>query len=261
MRQVALITIMAQLGSFVPAEHSRIGVVDRIFTRVGAFDDLTHGQSTFMVEMLELANILNSATSKSLIILDEIGRGTSTFDGLSIAWAVTEFLHGKNGEGAKTIFATHYHQLTELEDSLPGVSNYHIAVKEDKDNIIFLRTVLPGGTSRSYGIQVARLAGLPKEVISRAKRVLESIELENRILMEYTSPPEKAEGGKSARPPGGLIEPRKLTQLVFDPTGVREDNRSNELLEELKKLDIEKMTPLQALNTLYELKKQAENKQ
>jgi DNA mismatch repair protein MutS len=246
---------MAQLGCFVPADSAKIGVVDRIFTRVGAFDDLTHGQSTFMVEMLELANILNSATPRSLILLDEIGRGTSTFDGLSIAWAVTEFIHGSTGIGAKTIFATHYHQLTELEETLPGVKNFHIAVKEEKDDIIFLRKVQPGGTSRSYGIQVAMLAGLPKDVVKRAKRVLESIELDNRILMEYTTPHEKETG--TSKPI--VTEPRKITQLVFDPEGKEEtDEKSKELLEELDKIDVDKLNPLQALNKLYELKKKTE---
>jgi DNA mismatch repair protein MutS len=256
MRQVALISLMAQVGSFVPASSARIGVVDRVFTRVGAFDDLTHGQSTFMVEMLELANILNSASPRSLIILDEIGRGTSTFDGLSIAWAVTEYVHGREGIGAKTIFATHYHQLTELEDSLPGVKNYHIAVKEDKDEIVFLRKVKPGGTSRSYGIQVAQLAGLPKDVVKRAKRVLESIEMENKILMEYTAPAQKPSESRTSAP-SGPIEPGRMTQLVFEVAGGEKDAVADELRKELGELDIEKLTPLQALNTLYELKKKA----
>jgi DNA mismatch repair protein MutS len=254
MRQVALITLIAQAGSFVPVKSARIGVVDRIFTRVGAFDDLTHGQSTFMVEMLELANILNSATSRSLIILDEIGRGTSTFDGLSIAWAVSEFIHGSSGVGAKTIFATHYHQLTELEETLPGMKNYHIAVKEDKDNIIFLYKVQPGGTSRSYGIQVARLAGLPNPVITRAKRVLESIELDNRILMEYTPPEGTGEQATAKKSSKIVVEPRRITQLVFEPLD-SSPAKESPIIDKLKELDIEKMTPMQAMNALYELKK------
>ncbi|UCH90245.1 MAG: DNA mismatch repair protein MutS [Thermoplasmata archaeon] len=260
MRQVALITLMAQLGSFVPAKAAQIGVVDRIFTRVGAFDDLTHGQSTFMVEMLELANILNSATTHSLIILDEIGRGTSTFDGLSIAWAVTEFISGSSGIGAKTIFATHYHQLTELEQMLPGVKNYHITVKEEEDDITFLRKIKHGGTSRSYGIQVARLAGLPKDVIKRAKRVLESIELENRILMEYTP----AEGTQKSTEPGEIprliTEPRKITQLIFDPSGEGAEKKPSEIEEDLKRADVENMTPVDAMNYLYELRKKINDK-
>ena len=172
-RQVALLVLMAQIGSFIPAARATIGLVDRIFTRVGATDDLARGQSTFMVEMNETANILNNATPKSLVVLDEIGRGTSTFDGLSIAWAVAEFLHKI---GAKTLFATHYHELTELAATLPRVKNFNVAVREWHDQVIFLHKILPGGTDKSYGIQVARLAGLPKEVIARAKEVLANLE-------------------------------------------------------------------------------------
>jgi DNA mismatch repair protein MutS len=173
-RQVALLTLMAQIGSFVPAKSATISVVDRIFTRIGATDDLACGQSTFLVEMNETANILNNATGQSLIILDEIGRGTSTFDGLSIAWAVAEHLH--NVVGAKTLFATHYHELTEMATTLPRVKNYNVAVREWHDQVIFLHKILPGGTDKSYGIQVARLAGLPKPVIQRAKEVLANLE-------------------------------------------------------------------------------------
>ena len=173
-RQVALIVLLAHTGSFVPAAEARIDLVDRIFTRIGASDDLTRGQSTFMVEMTETANILNNATPRSLIVLDEIGRGTSTFDGLSIAWAVAEHLH--NSVGAKTLFATHYHELTELAAALPRVKNYNVAVREWHDQVIFLHKILPGGTDKSYGIQVARLAGLPKEVLARAKEVLNNLE-------------------------------------------------------------------------------------
>src|SRR5439155_20038079 len=171
-RQVALLTLLAQVGSFIPAARATIGLVDRIFTRIGATDDLSRGQSTFMVEMNETANILNNATAKSLVVLDEIGRGTSTFDGLSIAWAVAEYLHQA---GAKTVFATHYHELTELAAILPRVKNYNVAVREWHDQVIFLHKILPGGTDKSYGIQVARLAGLPKEVIARAKEVLANL--------------------------------------------------------------------------------------
>jgi DNA mismatch repair protein MutS len=173
-RQVSLLVLMAQVGSFIPAMRATVGLVDRIFTRVGATDDLARGQSTFLVEMNETANILNNATPKSLIVLDEIGRGTSTFDGLSIAWAVAEHLHG--AVGAKTLFATHYHELTELAATLPRVKNYNVAVREWHDQVIFLHKILPGGTDKSYGIQVARLAGLPKEVIARAKEVLNNLE-------------------------------------------------------------------------------------
>ena len=173
-RQVALLVLLAQIGSYIPAKQAKIGLVDRIFTRIGATDDLARGQSTFLVEMNETANILNNATSQSLVILDEIGRGTSTFDGLSIAWAVAEHLH--NIVGAKTLFATHYHELTELAATLPGVKNYNVAVREWHDQVIFLHKILPGGTDKSYGIQVGRLAGLPKEVIARAKEVLGNLE-------------------------------------------------------------------------------------
>ena len=176
MRQVALITLMAQVGSFVPATSATIGVVDKIFTRVGASDDLSMGQSTFMVEMMEVATILKEATQNSLIILDEIGRGTSTFDGLSIAWAVAEFIADKNKCGAKTLFATHYHELTELADKTEGVKNYSIAVKEKGEDIIFLRKIVEGGTDESYGVHVARLAGVPKEVTKRANQILKNLE-------------------------------------------------------------------------------------
>jgi DNA mismatch repair protein MutS len=176
-RQVALITLVAQMGSFVPAASAEIGLVDRIFTRVGANDDLSRGQSTFMVEMNETANIVNNATERSLVILDEIGRGTSTFDGLSIAWSVAEFLHDKTK--ARTLFATHYHELTKLADERKGVANYNVAVREWNEQIIFLRKIVPGGADRSYGIQVARLAGLPKEILERAKDILAHLEKPN----------------------------------------------------------------------------------
>ncbi len=196
-RQVALLVLMAQTGSFIPAARATVGLVDRIFTRVGATDDLARGQSTFMVEMNETANILNNATPKSLIVLDEIGRGTSTFDGLSIAWAVAEYLHGV--VGAKTLFATHYHELTELAVALPRVKNYNVAVREWHDQVIFLHKILPGGTDKSYGIQVARLAGLPKEVLARAKEVLnnlEEAELSAEGKPKLAETKRKAEGGK-----------------------------------------------------------------
>ena len=175
-RQVALIVIMAQMGSFVPAAEAEIGMVDRVFTRVGASDDLARGRSTFMVEMQETANILNNATPRSLIVLDEIGRGTSTFDGISIAWAVAEYLHNNPQVKAKTLFATHYHELTDLALTLPGVKNYNVLVREKDDQIAFLRKIVPGAADKSYGIQVARLAGLPPEVIDRAKEILANLE-------------------------------------------------------------------------------------
>jgi DNA mismatch repair protein MutS len=182
-RQVALITLLAHTGSFVPAVEARIDLVDRIFTRIGASDDLTRGQSTFMVEMTETANILNNATPRSLIVLDEIGRGTSTFDGLSLAWSIVEHLH--NQVGAKTLFATHYHELTELAQRLPRLKNFNVAVREWRDQIVFLRKIVEGGTDKSYGIHVARLAGVPKEVLERAKVILGNLE-ESELTPEGT---------------------------------------------------------------------------
>ncbi len=234
MRQVALIVIMAQIGSFVPASYARIGLVDRIFTRVGARDDLVAGQSTFMVEMSELANILTSATPHSLILLDEIGRGTSTFDGLSIAWAVSEYIHSKIR--AKTIFATHYHQLTQL--NLPGIVNYSMAVQEEGRSITFLRTVVPGATNKSYGIHVAKLAGVPDPVIKRAEDLLRIIEEQASIEISRCKTKEKA---------------RRYTQLIF--FSPPENDNDDGILEEIKKLDLEKITPLEALNMLADYKR------
>jgi DNA mismatch repair protein MutS len=238
MRQIALIVLIAQTGSFVPARSASVGVVDQIFTRVGAFDDLTRGQSTFMVEMTQVSNILTNATKRSLILLDEIGRGTSTFDGLSIAWAVTEYVHSRK-VGAKTIFATHYHQLTELEELLDGVVNYNIAVKEQKDDIIFLRKVIPGSTNRSYGVQVAKLAGMPLEVVERAKVLLKQIE--EQAIVDLQSPRFKK-------------RKKTYTQLVmFD-----EIQATDPVREELKSIDVDHITPMQALHKLHELKKKTE---
>jgi DNA mismatch repair protein MutS len=231
MRQVALIVLMAQAGSFVPAAYCRLGAVDRIFTRVGASDDLASGQSTFMVEMSEVANILNNATERSLIILDEIGRGTSTFDGLSIAWAVTEYIADKGNIGARTLFATHYHQLTELEGKLPGVKNYCIAVKERGDQIIFLRKVIRGGADRSYGIQVAGLAGLPRIVIDRAKEILNSLE-----EADIAARSQVAANGDNNESMHGDIDLFNYKYL--------------QLVEEISTVDIDSMTPLEALNYL-----------
>jgi len=239
LRQVALIVLMAQVGCFVPAERARIGVVDRIFTRVGASDDLATGQSTFMVEMNETANILHNATRRSLIILDEIGRGTSTFDGLSLAWAVAEHIHNHPRIGAKSLFATHYHHLNDLEKTLPRVKNYRIAVKEEGERIIFLRKIVPGGTDRSYGIQVARLAGLPQEVIERAKQVLWSLEQSNSV---------------------GVL-PRRSTALRPPPAPQAQltlfEAAPNPLVDELREIDLESLTPLEALNKLAELQARA----
>jgi DNA mismatch repair protein MutS len=227
-RQVALIVLMAQIGSFVPADKARIGLVDRIFTRIGAQDEIWAGQSTFMVEMIEMANILHHATNRSLLILDEIGRGTSTYDGLSIAWAVVEYIHNHPRLRAKTLYATHYHELTELANLLPRVRNYNVAVAEEGDRVIFLHKIVPGGADRSYGIHVAQLAGLPKAVIHRAQEILEQLERD------------------SQRAP---IRPRRIAevrQLALFP-------ETSPIIEELKRLDIESMTPLEALNKLYEL--------
>jgi len=324
MRQVALIVIMAQIGSFVPAKEAEIGLVDRVFTRVGAFDDLNRGQSTFMVEMLELANILNSATSRSLIVLDEIGRGTSTFDGLSIAWAVVEYIHDKSRIGARTLFATHYHQLTEQEHLLKRVKNYHITVLDRKDDIVFLRKIEPGPADGSYGIQVAALAGLPGEVVEKSKKVLEMIEEENHITVDKLLPSSRQlqtvlfdgtilqagstsggtggraskgmEGkhdgnvGKSGDPDdgvsvrrsgegdgaedlgesdgtggiaGSLIRTLNGDEITKKDAGVEGNvipENLRKLSEELSKIDVMRITPIDALSRLYELKKLLDEK-
>ena len=236
MRQVALITLMAHMGSFVPAREATIGVVDRIFTRVGASDNLSRGQSTFMVEMTESANILRHATPRSLIVLDEIGRGTSTFDGVSIAWSVAEFLHDHPEHAAKTLFATHYHELTELAVTRDRIKNFNIAVKEWNDQIIFLRKIVPGGASRSYGIQVARLAGLPAEVIERAREILQNLE--------------KGEFSDGGMP---RIARRRGTRPLPSPQLSLFDDRTDLLRNRLKEIDIRTVTPLEALNLLDEL--------
>ena len=241
LRQVALITLLAQMGSYVPAQAARVGLVDRIFTRVGASDDLSSGQSTFMMEMTETANILHNATARSLIILDEIGRGTSTFDGLSIAWAVVEYIHNDLA-GAKTLFATHYHQLNELEQDLPRIKNYRIAVKESGDNVIFLRKVVPGGTDRSYGIHVARLAGLPHHVLERAKEVLWTLEQSNHIGLSAEALA-KVERSLSA---AKHTHPPTFQLTMFEQP-------ENPLLTELAALDLDAMTPRDALNKLAEI--------
>ncbi|MDI3486847.1 MAG: mismatch repair protein MutS [Methanolobus sp.] len=244
MRQIAMIVIMAQSGSFVPASHASIGIVDRVFTRVGAFDDLASGQSTFMVEMVELANILNNATPKSLVLLDEIGRGTSTYDGYSIAKAVVEYIHNKGRVGVRSLFATHYHQLTEVAASLKRVKNYHIAVKEDGEDLVFLRKIVPGATDRSYGIHVARIAGVPHAVTSRAKEILEDIEDECMLSEEDRKGSKKKQRSSS-----------KYTQVIlFDQDASYGESTPDPVLEELKKLDINSMTPIEALNKLNEIK-------
>lgn len=235
MRQVALITLMAQIGSFVPATSAHIGVVDKIFTRVGASDDLSMGQSTFMVEMMEVANILKEATANSLVVLDEIGRGTSTYDGLSIAWAVAEYIENKEKCGAKTLFATHYHELTQLEDTLEGVKNYSIAVKEKGEDIIFLRKIIPGGTDESYGVHVARLAGVPKAVTQRANEILKKIERKNVLV-------NKAQEKEDKKQVSGQLDLYNF--------------KLAEIAHELDKVNVNELTPIEALNTLVRIKEE-----
>ena len=252
MRQTALIVLMAQIGSFVPADQANIGICDRIFTRVGASDDLASGQSTFMVEMTEVANILRSATRNSLLILDEIGRGTSTFDGLSIAWAVVEHISNTRLLGAKTLFATHYHELTELEGLMSGVTNYCIAVKEQGDDIVFLRKIVKGGADKSYGIQVAKLAGVPDSVISRAKELVEQLVDSDLTARTREIAEGNAPAGHKPVPKPDDVEMSQLT--LFDT--VREDD----IIEELKNLELGNMTPIDALNTLYRMQTKLKNR-
>ena len=256
MRQSALIAIMAQAGSFVPASHASIGVVDQVFTRIGAFDDLASGQSTFMVEMVELANILNNASPKSLVLLDEIGRGTSTYDGYSIAKAVVEYLHSRGKVGVRALFATHYHQLTALEEKLKRVKNYHIAVKEEGHELVFLRKIVPGATDRSYGIHVARLAGVPEKVIDRANEILK--ELERESLLEEAEEEEES-SGNGKRKKKGRTGARYTQMMLFDPGSgggaQQQANRQSPVEVALKRLNVDEMTPIEALNKLHELKK------
>lgn len=251
MRQTALIVLMAQVGSFVPAASADIGIVDRIFTRVGASDDLASGQSTFMVEMTEVANILRNATRHSLLILDEIGRGTSTFDGLSIAWAVVEHISNTRLLGAKTLFATHYHELTELEGKIDNVHNYCIAVKEKGDDIVFLRKIVKGGADRSYGIQVAKLAGVPDPVIERAKEIAEELSYADIT----TRVKDIASGGKETKKKTKKYDEVDMAQMsLFDTV------RDDDVLEEIKNLDVSHLTPIDALNTLYQLQNKLKNR-
>lgn len=251
MRQNALIVLMAQIGSFVPAQSANVGIVDRIFTRVGASDDLASGQSTFMVEMNEVANILRNATSSSLLILDEIGRGTSTIDGLSIAWAVVEYISNPKILGAKTLFATHYHELTELEGKLSNVNNYCIAVKEKGDDIVFLRKIVPGGADRSYGIQVAKLAGVPDAVIERAKAICEELESANMANLAKNLGVAVTAPKKRKKKPDEV----DLAQIsLFDTV------KDDDIIQELSGLDLTNMTPFEAMNKLYELQNKIKNR-
>ena len=254
MRQTALIVLMAQIGSFVPAEKADIGLVDRIFTRVGASDDLASGQSTFMVEMTEVANILRNATAKSLLILDEIGRGTSTFDGLSIAWAVVEYISDSKLLGAKTLFATHYHELTELEGKIEHVNNYCIAVKEKGDDIVFLRKIVKGGADKSYGIQVAKLAGVPDLVINRAKEIVEELaegDITGRVSEIAAKCPQK---------PLKKAKSRKYDEVDLAQFSLFDTVQDDDVLEELKNIDVGNLTPIDALNTIYRLQNKLKNR-
>jgi DNA mismatch repair ATPase MutS len=292
LRQVALILLMAQMGSFVPARSARVGVADRIFTRVGAADELARGRSTFMVEMTEAANILNNASPRSLIVLDEIGRGTSTFDGLAIAWAASEYLH--EHVGARTLFATHYHELTELELLLPRVKNFNVAVREWGDEVVFLHKIIPGGTDKSYGIQVARLAGLPREVLDRAKTILANLEQEEldetarpklarpqsgrptrrgRSARPSPAPPETGEGrgvggreeaaGEAAEVPteGPGRAPQPEGEAERKPAGPRQlplfASPAEEVAQTLRSLNLDHLTPTAALQKLKELQEKA----
>ena len=252
MRQTALIVLMAQIGCFVPATSANIGIVDRIFTRVGASDDLASGQSTFMVEMNEVANILRNATSNSLLILDEIGRGTSTFDGLSIAWAVIEHISNTRILGAKTLFATHYHELTELEGKINNVNNYCIAVKEQGDDIVFLRKIVKGGADKSYGIQVAKLAGVPDIVINRAKEIVEQLTDNDIIEKVQNISINSASTQKSKTKTYDEVD---LSQMSLFDTVKDED-----IIKELMDINISTLTPLDALNTLYQLQNKLKNR-
>ncbi len=255
MRQCALIVLMAALGSFVPADEADICIVDRIFTRVGASDDLASGQSTFMVEMNEVANILRNATKRSLLILDEIGRGTSTFDGLSIAWAVVEHIADKKRLGAKTLFATHYHELTELEGKVPGINNFCFAVKENGDDVVFLRKIVSGGADKSYGIHVARLAGVPESVIARANDIVAELS-DNDITYNIQAIAEESAENVVTK----AKKQRKLDEVDLGQMSLFDTISDNDVLNELKELDLAHMTPMDALNTLYKLQNNLNNR-
>ena len=251
LRQTALIVLMAQMGAFIPAQAAHIGVVDKIFTRVGASDNISEGESTFMVEMLESASILNNVSDRSLVLLDEIGRGTSTYDGISIAWAMVEYLHNVAAGRAKTLFATHYHELNELENMLPRVKNYHVAVKEIDKNIVFLRKLVRGGTEHSFGIHVARMAGMPRSVVSRAEAILSNLEKvygSGEIVPSSTF----KQRAKRRAVAESAIETKDNIQLSMfqldDPVLIA-------IRDQIKGLDINSLTPLEALNKLSEIKR------
>ncbi len=258
MRQSALIVLMAQIGSYVPAKSADIGIVDRIFTRVGASDDLASGQSTFMVEMSEVANILRQATRNSLLILDEIGRGTSTYDGLSIAWAVVEHAADPKKLGAKTLFATHYHELTELEGKIPGVNNYCIAVREKGDDIVFLRKIIPGGADKSYGIQVARLAGVPDDVINRAREL--AAQLSDSDITEKVQEISQAEAESGEKEPEKQKKKRhKVDEVDMNQMSLFDTVSDADIVRQLMEIDVSHLTPIDALNTIYALQNKKKN--
>lgn len=256
MRQTALIVLMAQIGSFVPADKAQIAIVDRIFTRVGASDDLAGGQSTFMVEMTEVANILRNATKNSLLILDEIGRGTSTFDGLSIAWAVIEHISNSSALGAKTLFATHYHELTELEGKLHGVNNYCIAVKEQGDDIVFLRKIVKGGADKSYGIQVAKLAGVPASVLKRANEIVNEL-TQNDLAMKAKAISSNLEQESYADKPKKSMD---KNQIIEDQLSLFSIIGSDDVIREIREMDIGRLTPIDAINKLYQIQKKIKDR-
>ncbi|HCV43444.1 MAG TPA: DNA mismatch repair protein MutS, partial [Bacteroidetes bacterium] len=238
LRQTGLIVLLAQIGSFVPAKKAVVGIVDKIFTRVGASDNIASGESTFLVEMHEAAHIVNTATKRSLILLDEVGRGTSTFDGISIAWSLTEYLHER--VGARTLFATHYHELNELADLFPRIKNYKVEVREYGDKVVFLHKVTPGFADHSYGIQVAQMAGLPEEVTERAKKILKNLE-ESELTVH-------GEADTVKRKVKGRVIPPEIQMTLFEM-------KDDVLREELKKIDVDKITPIEALQKLAELKR------
>ena len=247
LRQTALIVILAQIGSFVPAESAKIGLVDKVFTRVGASDNISLGESTFMVEMNEAADILNNISNRSLVLFDELGRGTSTYDGISIAWAIVEHIHEHPKARAKTLFATHYHELTELEGKIPGVNNYCIAVKEKGDDIVFLRKIVQGGADKSYGIQVAKLAGVPDSVIQRAKELVEELS-----DADITAAVKDLTSAKKKKP---VYDQMDMAQMsLFDTV------KDNDIIDEIKDLDMGNMTPIEAMNTLYNLQNKIKNR-
>jgi len=241
-RQVAIITLMAQIGSFVPADEATIGLVDRIFARIGAQDEIHAGQSTFMVEMVETARLLSGSTRRSLLILDEVGRGTSTYDGLAIARAVVEYIHNNPRLNCRTLFATHYHELTELPNILPRTRNFNVAVSEQGDTVVFLHKVVPGGADQSYGVHVAQLAGMPRPVIERARELLEHLETQGSDFKLPSAPTEKLSGKQKAREEAGQMR-------LFSP--------ENPAVAALRKLDVDHLSPIEALTRLYELKKMA----